>query len=495
MSGEQRVEKNIEPFNHPTNPMAHKVFSLKYRPQNFDELTGQSHIVLSLKGAISSGAIGHAFLFAGPRGVGKTTTARILAKSLNCINGPTLYPCQECPSCKEITSSRSVDVIEIDGASNRGIDEIRNLRESIRYAPLHGRYKIYIIDEVHMLTQEAFNALLKTLEEPPSSVIFILATTSPVKVPATIISRCQRFVFKRLSISEIIGRLKQIAQKEELEITDKALYYLALRADGSIRDGESILEQLSSFVEGKITEEHVFKLVGFLSVDFYIELIDKIVQKDLKQMFLLLNKSIEEGADVLEIYKGMIAYLRKILLAHIGLNYELIESTAEEINVLKGIDLDNARLVNLIETCLRFEDTIRRSVNPRIALELLFAQLVSNYQVNNTRSLKNEKDIFESRKSGSNKDKLIAQVSKKSPKLAAIILQTDVELNGMSLEITARNEFQKKELLNNQKIINEALKNILGEGFSLDIKIGEAKENPDSLEHTIKTMFDGEEVR
>ncbi|MEO0184374.1 MAG: DNA polymerase III subunit gamma/tau [candidate division WOR-3 bacterium] len=477
--------------------MAHRVFSLKYRPQNFDELTGQGHIVLSLKGAISSGAIGHAFLFAGPRGVGKTTTARIFAKSLNCINGPTLYPCQECPSCKEITTSRSVDVIEIDGASNRGIDEIRNLRENIKYAPLHGRYKIYIIDEVHMLTPDAFNALLKTLEEPPSNVVFILATTNPAKVPATIISRCQRFVFKRLSISEIVQRLKQIAQKEGLEITDKALYYLALRADGSIRDGESILEQLTSFVEGKITEEHVFKLVGFLSIDFYIELINQIIHKDLKQMFLLLNKSIEEGADVLEIYKGLIVYLRKILLAHIGLDYELIESTAEEINLLKGIDLDNARLVNLIETCLKFEDTIKRSVNPRIALELLFAQLVSNYQTNNVKPLKTDRDIFETQKAGGSKDQLVAQVSKKSPKLAAIIHQTDIELNGTILDIVVRNEFQKKELLNtnNQKIINEALKNILGEGFSLNIKIGEAKENAESLEQTIKTMFDGEEVR
>jgi len=475
--------------------MAHRVFSLKYRPQNFDELTGQSHIVLSLKGAINSGAIGHAFLFAGPRGVGKTTTARIFAKSLNCINGPTIYPCQECPSCREITASRSIDVIEIDGASNRGIEEIRNLRDGIKYAPLQGRFKIYIIDEVHMLTQEAFNALLKTLEEPPPSVIFILATTNPAKVPATIISRCQRFVFKRLSISEITRRLKSIADKEGLEITEKALYYLALRADGSIRDGESILEQLSSFIEGKITEDHVFKLIGFLSVDFYIELINKIVQNNLAGVFLLLNKSIEEGADVLEIYHGLINYLRKILLAHIGLNYELIESTAEEINLLEGINLDNFRLIHLIETCLRFEDTIRRSINPRIALELLFAQLASGFPTNNTKQMKNNQDIFESQRVLSNKERLVVQLSKKSPKLAAIIYQTEVELNGKIVKILVKNEFQQKALIDNQKILSEALKNILGEDFNLDIKIGEPQKNSESLADTIKTMFDGEEVR
>ncbi len=476
--------------------MAHRVFSLKYRPQNFDELTGQNHVVLSLKGAINSGAIGHAFLFAGPRGVGKTTTARIFAKSLNCINGPTVNPCQECPSCKEITTSRSVDVIEIDGASNRGIDEIRNLRESIKYAPLHGKYKIYIIDEVHMLTPEAFNALLKTLEEPPPSVVFILATTNPGKVPATIVSRCQRFTFKRLSITEISQRLKKIAEKEKIEITDKALYYLALRSDGSIRDGESILEQLTSFSEGKITEEDVFKLIGFLSVDFYIELMNKIVQNDLAGMILLLNKGIEEGADVLDIYKGLVGYLRKTLLVHIGIDHELIESSLEEINLLKSINLDNTKIINLIETCLRFEDTIKRSINPRIALELLFAQFILNHQSNDTnQSIKGNHDIFQAQKVLSNKKKLIAYLSKKSPKISAIIYQTDLEINGNNVEIFVQNDFQHKELTANQKLLIEGLKNIVGQDINLKINIVKPQKKSNTLTDTIITMFDGEEVR
>lgn len=475
--------------------MGHRVFSLKYRPQNFDELTGQNHIVLSLKGAINTRAIGHAFLFAGPRGVGKTTMARIFAKSLNCINGPTTSPCQECPSCKEITLSRSIDVIEIDGASNRGIEEIRNLRESIKYAPIQGRYKIYIIDEVHMLTQEAFNALLKTLEEPPSSVIFILATTNQAKIPSTILSRCQRFLFKRLSISEITKRLKFITEKENLEITEKALYYLALRADGSIRDGESILEQLSSFVEGKITEDHVFKLIGFLSIDFYIDLITNITRKNLAQVFLLLNKSIEEGADVLEIYHGLINYLRKILLAHIGVNYELIDSTAEEIELLNGISIDNACLMNFLETCIKYEDTIRRSINPRIALELLLAQLTSENSAGDRRPMKNNQDIFDSKNDMSKKDRFIKHLGRKSPKLAAILYQTEAELNDKNLDILVNSEFQQKELLDNKKILNEAIKDIFGEDISLNIKLGESQKNSTNVADTIKTMFDGEEVR
>lgn len=475
--------------------MVHRVISLRYRPQSFNELTGQEHIVRSLMGAINSGSIGHAYLFAGPKGVGKTTTARIFAKSLNCINGPTVNPCQECPSCKEITGSRSIDVVEIDGASNRGIDEIRELRESIKYAPLHGRYKIYIIDEVHMLTNEAFNALLKTLEEPPPRVIFILATTNPSKVPATILSRCQRFIFKRLSINEISRRLKEIAQKEGIEITDRALYYLALRADGSIRDGESILEQLSSFVEGRITEEHVFKLIGFLGIDFYLDLINKIIKNDLAGMIILLNKGIEEGVDVIEIYKGLVGYLRKMLLARIGIDSELIEVTPEEVNLLKSINLEEARLVNLIEICLRYEDVIKRSINARIALELLFAQMVINQAGISKHKVTNEnQDIFESQKVLTLKEQLCMDLNKRSPKLSAILRQTEVNVNGNEIEIIVNNDFQNKELTNNKNLLLELLNKITGQDVNLQFRLVEPKKKPSSIADTIIKMFDGEEV-
>uniref|UniRef100_A0A7C4TB39 DNA polymerase III subunit gamma/tau n=1 Tax=candidate division WOR-3 bacterium TaxID=2052148 RepID=A0A7C4TB39_UNCW3 len=472
--------------------MAYRVISLKYRPQDFDQITGQGHIVLSLKGAINKGEIGHAFLFAGPRGVGKTTMARIFAKSLNCINGPTIHPCQECQSCREITVSRSVDVIEIDGASNRGIDEVRNLREGIKYAPLHSRYKVYIIDEVHMLTQEAFNALLKTLEEPPPNVVFILATTNPSKIPATILSRCQRFIFKRLSLSEITTRLKEIAQKEGIKITERALFYLAQRADGSIRDGESILEQLSSFVEDEITEEDVFKLVGLLSNDFYFELLNKIAHNNLKGMIEELNRAIENGADPLEIYRGLVSFLRKVFLSHIGLKEDLLESSAEEIELLKSIKLDIPKLINLLETCLKFEETIRRSINSRIAIELLFTQLVSGYGILESRASKGHSNLLNP---NGIKQNLISYIAQKNPRIGAAIHQAEIKISEGKINIKVNNEFHRNELTSNQELLKEIIKSFFNKEYNLNIETVETSQKPDGLVQKIKTMFDGEEVR
>jgi DNA polymerase-3 subunit gamma/tau len=476
--------------------LIHRVLSLKYRPQNFDELTGQKHIALSLKGAIKSGRIGHAFLFAGPRGVGKTTTARIFAKNLNCIEGPTIHPCQECQSCKEITLSRSIDVIEIDGASNRGIEEIRNLREGVKYSPLHGRYKVYIIDEVHMLTQEAFNALLKTLEEPPPKVVFIFATTNPLKVPATILSRCQRFVFKRLSVKEIITRLKLIADKEDIKITEKALHYMAVRADGSIRDGESILEQLTSFVEGQITEDDVFKLIGFLGSSFYFELLNTVLKKDLRQVILLLNKGIEDGADPLEIYRGYTNYLRAAFLLKTDVPQEFVDLNDDEINQLQAVDFNRDEIIHMIDICLNFEETIKRSVNVRIALELLFSQLVlylrkpgeqhsDSRTVNRPRSDR-EIDL---------KHAISNELEKNSPKLAAIVHKSRIERSGKNVNIVAENEFVKKQLIDNQEKILSVLNNLLDNDVTLNVDITHQKQEDNNLIKSIKAMFDGEEVR
>ncbi len=475
--------------------MNHRVLSLKYRPQNFDELTGQSHVVMSLKGAIKSGRIGHAFLFAGPRGVGKTTTARILAKSLNCIESPTIHPCQECQACREITQSRSVDVIEIDGASNRGIDEIRNLREGVKYAPLRGRYKIYIIDEVHMLTQEAFNALLKTLEEPPPSVIFIFATTNPTKVPATILSRCQRFVFKRLSVKEIISRLQVIAEKEEIKVTEKALHYLAVRSDGSIRDGESILEQLASFVEGRITEDDVFKLIGFLGSDFYFALLEKIIAEDLRQVVLILNKGIEEAADPIEIYRGFTNYLRAALLTKNDLPEEFLELNKEEIDYLRKIQLKEDNIIHMLEICLRNEEMIKRSTNVRIATELLFSQLIlylmnpekqRSEGIGNASSSVEDVDI---------KGVLCKGLHKSAPKLAGIIQKAEIKKGGNTVTIFVENEFSKRELIGKRLKLETILKTLLNEEIVLNIRIGHQKKEGNNLIQTIRVLFDGEEVR
>lgn len=467
--------------------MNHRVISLKYRPQDFDELTGQSHVALSLKGAVRSGRVGHAYLFAGPRGVGKTTTARILAKSLNCIEGPTVHPCQNCQACREITLSRSIDVVEIDGASNRGIEEIRNLREAVRYSALHSRHKIYIIDEVHMLTQEAFNALLKTLEEPPPSVIFIFATTNPTKVPQTILSRCERFIFKRLSVREIAARLKSIAEREKIKITEKALHYLAIRADGSIRDGESILDQLASFVEDEITEEDVFKLVGFLGSEFYFDLLNKISKGDLAKVISGLNKGIEDGADPLEIYRGLTDYLRATLFVKFDLSSEFLDFSDEEIAALKNIQLDKNKIINMLDLVLHSEEMIKRSMNARVALELLLSQIA--LKLNESVENKNEVNVSDI------KEKIFIALQKTSPKLAGVIKKADIRRDGNKIAILVENDFSKNQLLNSKGIIESVLREILKIDCSLNVQLGVASPKENDLVNTIKVLFDGEEMR
>jgi len=475
--------------------MDYRVISLKYRPQNFDELTGQSHVVLSLKGAINQNKVGHAFLFAGPRGIGKTTTARIFAKSLNCTSkGPTIHPCQECQSCREITASRSIDVIEIDGASNRGIEEVRNLREGVKYSPLYSRYKIYIIDEVHMLTQEAFNALLKTLEEPPQNVKFIFATTNPIKVPGTILSRCQRFMFKRLSQKEIISRLKMICNRENIKITEKALHYLAIKADGSIRDGESILEQLTSFVEGEITEKDIFQLLGFIGNDFYLKLLRAIKTADLHQTILILNSGIENGVEPIEVYQGLIGSLRSLLLVKVGVSKEILELNDEDVKALEDLKFSQNEIIKMINIGLNFEEMIKRAVNVRLAIELLLSQLTISHSPSQSSSniiglssnISNPKDI---------KEKLLSDLQQGSPKLASFIKRIEFKEEGQ-LIVVANNQFTQNELEKNKVRLNKIFSKTLARDCTIEIVLENLKSKEEKgLVHTIKTLFDGEEVR
>ncbi|MDP2807111.1 MAG: DNA polymerase III subunit gamma/tau, partial [bacterium] len=244
--------------------MSYLVLARKWRPQNFEQLIGQQHVTTTLRNAIKSKRIAHAYLFSGARGVGKTSAARVLAKALNCAEGPTETPCNKCSSCVEITGSRSIDVLEIDGASNRGIDEIRDLRENVKYTPTQGKYKIYIIDEVHMLTKEAFNALLKTLEEPPAHAIFIFATTEIHKVPITILSRCQRFDFRKVEVSVVVDYVKRMLQGEDVQASDDCLYLVAQKSEGSMRDAVSLLDQLISYGGQKLTAEDARQVLGLV---------------------------------------------------------------------------------------------------------------------------------------------------------------------------------------------------------------------------------------
>ncbi|MFA4889509.1 MAG: DNA polymerase III subunit gamma/tau [Candidatus Omnitrophota bacterium] len=297
--------------------MLYIVFALKWRPQSFDEIIGQDHITLSLKNAILKAKLANAYLFAGPRGVGKTSTARILAKSLNCKEGSSPKPCQKCPSCLEITQGRSLDVIEIDGASNRGIDEIRVLRENVKFAPVNGKYKIYIIDEVHQITPDGFNALLKTLEEPPPYVKFIFATTHPHKVMPTILSRCQRFDFRRIPAIEIAAQLERIIAAEKIKVDKEVLFAIAKASDGSLRDAESVLDQLNSFSREKISLADVISVLGIVEDEALFEVTDKIIQKDARGALDLLNKVIDQGKDISVFLSSLIGHFRNLMIAKV----------------------------------------------------------------------------------------------------------------------------------------------------------------------------------
>ena len=297
--------------------MSYQVFALKWRPQNFDEIIGQNHIVTTLKSALEKNRLAHAYIFAGPRGVGKTSTARILAKALNCKDGPTLNPCQKCPACLEITQSRSLDVIEIDGASNRGIDEIRTLRENVKFSPVSGKFKVYIIDEVHMLTPEAFNALLKTLEEPPEFVKFIFATTQPHKVIPTILSRCQRLDFRRIPSMEVVGQLEKIVKSEKIDVDKEVLFAIAKSSDGSLRDAESVLDQLVSFSKDKVSLKDVISILGLIEQGALFELTDLVIRKDAKSALGLLNNIIDQGKDLGVFLANLIEHFRNLMIAKV----------------------------------------------------------------------------------------------------------------------------------------------------------------------------------
>ncbi len=359
--------------------MTYLPFARKWRPQDFDEVVGQEHITTTLKNAITLNRVHHAYLFAGPRGIGKTSTARILSKALNCEKGPSPSPCNKCTSCQEINKTSSMDVIEIDGASNRGIDEIRNLRESVKFAPSRGRYKIYIIDEVHMLTTEAFNALLKTLEEPPQHVKFIFATTEAHKLLPTILSRCQRFDFRRIPIKDIVVKLQQVAKEEKLDIEKDVFLYIAKASDGSMRDAESILDQVSSFSKGKVHLKDVITSLGMIEEETLFRSSDLVIKKDTRESIHLIDELVNSGKDVKQFLYEVLEHFRNIMIAKVGGSEELIDLPKESIeritkqsqSLSKG---DIFYIINVISNSLRM---IKQLLPERVVLELCMVKLTS----------------------------------------------------------------------------------------------------------------------
>ncbi len=358
--------------------MSYLVIARKYRPTTFDEVIGQQHITRTLKNAISIGRVGHAFLFSGPRGVGKTTTARILARALNCENGPTPTPCNECSACKQISAGNYLDVVEIDGASNNSVDDIRELREKVRYTPASGRYKVYIIDEVHMLSTPAFNALLKTLEEPPAHVKFIFATTEPQKLPATIISRCQRFDFKKIPLADIIANLTDISAREGIDIGHSSLHKIARAAEGSMRDAQSILDQVVASSDQGIADADIDRILGLVDRVLIEAVADAVLTRDGQRVLQLIEQLANGGCNPVYFAQQLVGHFRNLLLLKICKKPEgLLEVTDEELNVLKqqAEKASTPELIQLVKIMLEDEELLRRALNGRVVLEVILLKL------------------------------------------------------------------------------------------------------------------------
>ncbi|HKV44950.1 MAG TPA: DNA polymerase III subunit gamma/tau, partial [bacterium] len=358
--------------------MSHVSFYRKWRPQTFEDVIGQERVTRTLQNAITANRIVHAYLFCGHRGTGKTTTARILAKALNCEHGPTPTPCNTCAICEAIGNGVSLDVIEIDAASNRGIDEIRDLREKVKLIPVEGRHKVYIIDEAHMLTSEAANALLKTLEEPPAHAVFVLVTTEPHRLPATITSRTQRFDFRRIAQGAIVERLRMIAESEGITADDDAFRLIARSADGALRDAESVLDQLSAFCQGRIAKADVLAVLGLIEEEVAEQVTDAVIAGDAAACLEIANRVIAEGRDIRQILRSLVEHFRDLLVVAVVEDpREIVETSEDRLETLRaqsarltpGAMLQKIRILTAAEAEARF------ATQPRVVLEMALLKL------------------------------------------------------------------------------------------------------------------------
>lgn len=360
--------------------MSYLVLARKWRPQTFHDLTGQEHVTLTLKNAIESGRVAHAFLFTGARGVGKTSSARILAKTLNCEKGPTTEPCNVCPACLEITEGNSVDVMEIDGASNNGVDEIRELRDNVKYLPSNSRYKIFIIDEVHMLSNSAFNALLKTLEEPPPHIKFIFATTEPHKVPITILSRCQRFDFKRISVSMIFDRLRFILDQEKVSMSDAALTMIARKGDGSMRDALSALDQVLAFCGDSVEDADVTALLGAVDRAMLLSAMNSIFERDSGSLVGIVKKVDDCGCNMRHFCHELIDVMRMLLLIKtVPTAADLLDLSDRELEEGKGLaaKADIQTIQRCISILLKTDTDMAHSSFSRLLMEMAMIKMAT----------------------------------------------------------------------------------------------------------------------
>ncbi len=359
--------------------MAYQSLYRKYRSRGFNDLVGQNHITQTLANAITSGRVTHAFLFCGPRGTGKTSTARVLAKALNCVHGPTAEPCDVCPLCVSIRNGNAMDFIEIDAASNRNIDDIRQLREQVNYQPVELRYKFYIIDEVHQLTKDSFNAFLKTLEEPPAHVVFVLCTTDPHQLPATILSRCQRFDFHRITAPDIVERMRWIVGQEGWTIEEEALALLARTANGGMRDALSMLDQAASYAGDHITAKHVREILGGIDLALLLEYSDYMLKQDARGLFGLIDRIMSEGKDVPQLVGELVLHWRNLLRVHIGGADALMELSPEQRASMghQAKLASQAKIMRAITLWCEAENELRWNSQQRLSLELYSLRIMN----------------------------------------------------------------------------------------------------------------------
>ena len=522
--------------------MEYQVLSRKYRPQNFNEIIGQPHVVDTLVNSINLNRIAHGYLFSGLRGVGKTTIARVFSKTLNCLNKKDNITCEKCQNCIEIKESRSLDVIELDGASNRGIDEIREIKETVKYPPVSSIYKIFIIDEVHMLTKEAFNALLKTLEEPPKNVIFILATTNPFKIPDTILSRTLRFDFKKISKKDISNHLINLLDKEKVKYENSALEAISLKADGSMRDGLSILDKIISYSHSIVSYDLVKESLGIIEDEVYLKLLECIYLKKIDTLLNEVKNIIDSGYEINNFISGFTLFLSNCLVYTSGYtNNDIVNDTVStwlDDNKNNIINIDIMRIIDEIQ---KYELRSKHLLRPDIALESLLVKIGSMDQtieiselVKNINNVENKKKISSkknklikhsdlnddtSSKKEEKKSKIESEVSSidpiknwdnilniindKSERIYGLIKDVQLKLNNDILIIDLGdkgNDFIKKTLMDKIQLIEDAIYHITNNKNKIDIIYNIEKDKNNSkkkhpLLDKIKDKFDGDTIR
>ena len=501
--------------------MAYLVSARKWRPQRFEDVVGQEHVRVTLQNALREGKVAHAYMFAGPRGVGKTTVARILAKALNCEHGPTPTPCGSCGQCTAIAQGNSMDVLEIDGASNRGIDEVRELRESAQLAPTGGRYKVYIIDEVHMLTTPAFNALLKTLEEPPPYVVFILATTEPHQVPPTIRSRCQTFNFRRLSVGEIAGRLSLMSGEEGIEAEKDALVFIARKAEGSMRDAQSLWDQAVAFGGGKVDLRSVREMLGLVEEDIFFRLGDAILSGDVRTGLEIVEEAFDSGVSLGDFADRLTEHFRNLLSVKVGAPPDLPEEEVARLREQAG-GRSEEDLARLLVMCSDLASELPRSPAPRLRLEVgvvRMAKALPSVGVEEilSRLGRLERDVKEGRRSEEpcrteevhpprdleelkgRWDEVTDLLSRRSPRLGAFLREGHpLRLDDGVLELAFPSTFHRDAVDRQRRVVEEAIRDAFGTELRVKLVVGmDAEGEPSEDEKILRKvleLFDGEIV-